>query len=376
MKVLVTDGANRVALAVVRALGRAGAEVAVVEQERFALKMPAAFRSRFASRGDVLPSLGEDGEFVSALAEKAAGYDIVLPVSTNVALACAAHRDRIPARLPVPPLGTLRRANDKSSALAVARKVGVPIPVTYAPEDDEELEEVISRLRLPAVVKLRDDAGTVLEPRQRYAVGRTADEVRRAYATLHALKPFPLIQEKVEGAGYGVGVLAEQGKVLASFAHRRIREYPITGGPSAVCESVVDSRLTGYAASVIAELGWTGVAMVEFKKDDDYRLMEVNPRFWGSMPLATRAGINFPLLLCRRAMGEELGGVAPCEAGLKLRFLALDAAAAWSALRDPERRWSYTLGFLRDALDPGIMDGILDFGDLEASLVYLANHLP
>ena len=85
MKVLVTDGANRVALAVVRALGRAGAEVAVVEQERFALKTPAAFRSRFASKGDVLPSLGEDGEFLSALAEKAAGYDIVLPVSTNVA---------------------------------------------------------------------------------------------------------------------------------------------------------------------------------------------------------------------------------------------------------------------------------------------------
>jgi hypothetical protein len=94
------------------------------------------------------------------------------------------------------------------------------------------------------------------------------------------------------------------------------------------------------------------------------------------MPLAIRAGINFPLLLCRRAMGEELGGVGPVEPGLKLRFLALDAAAAWSALRDPDRRWSYALGFLRDALDPGIMDGIFDRGDLEASLVYLANHLP
>ena len=152
MKVLVTDGANRVALAVVRALGRAGAEVAVVEQERFALKTPAAFRSRFASRGDVLPTLGDDGAFLSALAGKAEGFDIVLPVSTNVSMACAAHRDRIPARLPVPPLAALRRANDKSSALAIARKVGVPIPITYAPEDDEELEEVISRLRLPAVV--------------------------------------------------------------------------------------------------------------------------------------------------------------------------------------------------------------------------------
>lgn len=376
MKVLVTDGANRVALAVVRALGRAGAEVAVVEQARFALKTPASFRSRFVSRHDVLPDLGEDGAFVSALAERAAGYDVVLPVSTNVVLACAAQREKIPARLPVPPVALLRRANDKSAALAVARKVGVPIPVTYAPEDDEELEEVVAGLRLPAVVKLRDDAGTILEPGQRYAIGRTADEVRRAYRSLHALKPFPLIQEKVEGPGYGVGILADKGRVVAAFAHRRVREYPVTGGPSTVCVSVLDDRLTGYAAAVIRELGWTGVAMVEFKKDDDYRLMEVNPRFWGSLPLATRAGVNFPDLLCRQAMGEELGAPPAYDAGLKLRFLPHDAAAAWSALSDPERRWSYTFGFLRDLLDPGMKDGILDAGDLEASLLYLANHLP
>ena len=376
MKVLVTDGANRVALAVIRALGRAGAEVAVVEQERFAQKTPASFRSRFVSRRDVLPTLAEDGAFISALAERAAGYDLVLPVSTNVVLACAAQREKIPARLPVPPLALLRRANDKSAALAVAKKVGVPIPVTYAPEDDEELEDVIARLRLPAVVKLRDDAGTVLEPGQRYSVGRSADEVRAAFRSLHALKPFPLIQEKVEGPGYGVGILAEDGRVLASFAHRRVREYPVSGGPSTICVSVVDERLSGYAAAVIRELGWTGVAMVEFKKDDDYRLMEVNPRFWGSLPLATRAGINFPDLLCRQAMGEPIGGSFPYEAGVKLRFLPLDAAAAWSALRDPQRRWSYSLGFLRDILDPGVRDGILDAGDLEASILYLANRLP
>lgn len=376
MKVLVTDGANRVALAVVRALGRAGAEVAVVEQERFAQKQPAAFRSRYASRHDVLPSLGDDGAFLEALAGCAEGVDIVLPVSTNVSLACAAGRDRIPARLPVPPLAVLRRANDKSAALAVARKAGVPIPVTYAPEDDEELEEVLSRLRLPAVVKLRDDAGTVLEPGRRYAIGRTADEVRAAFRSLHAVKPFPLIQEKVEGSGFGVGVLAEEGRVLASFSHRRIREYPVSGGPSTACVSVVDPRLDGYAAAVIRELGWTGVAMVEFKKDDDYRLMEVNPRFWGSMPLATRSGVNFPDLLCRRAMGQEIGAAPSYPAGVKLRFLPLDAAAAWSATRDPERRWSYPLGFLADLLDWSVVDGILDARDLEASLVYLANHLP
>ena len=55
MKVLVTDAANRVALAVVRALGRAGVEVHAVEQERFAARTPAAFVSRHVSSREVLP---------------------------------------------------------------------------------------------------------------------------------------------------------------------------------------------------------------------------------------------------------------------------------------------------------------------------------
>lgn len=376
MKVLVTDGANRVALAVVRALGRAGATVAVVEQERFAQKTPASFRSRYVSRHDVIPTLGDDGAFLDALVERSAGFDVVLPVSTNVALKVASHIDRFQARVPIPPLITLRRANDKSAALAIARKVGIPIPVTYAPEDDEELEAVASKVRLPAIVKLRDDAGTVLAPGQRYAIGRTPEEVRVAYRRLSAIKPFPLIQEKIEGAGYGVGVLADGGRVLASFAHRRVREYPVTGGPSAACISVVDERLTGYAEAVIRELGWTGVAMVEFKKDDDYRLMEVNPRFWGSLPLATRAGINFPARLCRLATGQVSAPAPVYMPDLVLRFLPLDAAAAVSALRDSGRRWSYLFGFLHDLLDPSVVDGILDPQDLEASLIYLANHLP
>src|SRR5262249_17983580 len=157
--------------AVVRALGRAGAEVAVVEQERFARQTPASFRSRYVSRHDVIPTLGDDGAFLDALVDRAAGFDVLLPVSTNVLMKVAANRDCFKARVPIPPLMTLRRANDKSAALAIARKAGVPIPVTYAPEDEEELDEVASRVRLPAIVKLRDDAGTVLRPGERYAVG-------------------------------------------------------------------------------------------------------------------------------------------------------------------------------------------------------------
>ena len=372
---LVTDGANRVALAVARALGRAGAEVWAAEQEPHARATPATFVSRHVSRREILPPLADEERFIGALAEFAEGADVVLPVSTNVLLACARNPGRLPARVPIPPLATIRRANDKSTVLAVARKAGLPIPVSYAPESDEELDEVIARIRLPAIVKLRDDEGTFLEPGDRYRIARSGEALRSAWAGLHKVRPFPVIQEQVQGDGYGVGVLAQEGRVLASFCHRRVREYPITGGPSAACESVKDARLAGYAEALIRELRWTGVAMVEFKKGDDYRLLEVNPRFWGSLPLATACGLNFPDLLCRMAMGEAVAGPPGVPAGVKLRFLAMDLAAAWSALRDGARRGRYLYGFARDLLDPGVKDGLLDAHDLKASLVYLSNRL-
>lgn len=376
MKVLVTDGANRVALAVVRALGRAGAHVTVVEQERYAVRTPSAFVSRYAGRRDVLPSLEDEEAFIAALARRAADADVILPVSTNVVLACARNRERLPAKLPIPSLATIRRANDKSSALAVARKAGVPIPVTYAPESEEELEEASLRLRLPAVVKLRDDEGTALDPAARYSVCGTSGEIVREWGRFHAIRPFPLVQERVKGDGYGVGVLAKDGRVLASVAHRRVREYPVSGGPSSCCETVSDERLERYASLVIGELGWTGVAMVEFKKDDDYRLMEVNPRFWGALPLAEAAGVNFPDLLVRLALGEEPAVRPVARPGVRLRFLPLDLAAAWTALAHGSLRVRYVAGFLGDLLSCRVRDGILEAGDLKASFTYLAGRLP
>ncbi|MBI2899407.1 MAG: ATP-grasp domain-containing protein [Planctomycetes bacterium] len=351
MKVVVTDANSRVALAVVRALGRAGHRVLAVEQRRFASRTPAAFVSRHVSDRRVLPDL-EDG-FVAALAEVSEDADVVIPVSTNVLLAVA--RERSP-KVPVPPLETMLRANDKMSVLDVARRAGVPVPEIYSP----------GNARFPAVVKMRDDAGTYLDPGERYRIVSDAAEMREALAAF----PSAVVQEKVEGDARGCGFLARDGELLAAFCHRRVREYPIAGGPSAMCESIVDGTLTAHARALARELRWTGVAMAEFKGG---RLLEINPRFWGSLPLALRAGINFPDLLCRMAAGQAVGPVGSYRAGVRLRFLMLDLAAAWQAMR--ARRGRTVGGFLRDLLDPRVSDGILELDDLRASMAYVASRV-
>jgi len=101
--------------------------------------------------------------------------------------------------------------------------------------------------------------------------------------------------------------LARNGDVIAEFMHRRVREVPPTGGPSSVAESWADETLAQHGRRILNHLNWTGAAMVEFKRDlvsGVYYLIEINPKFWGSLGLAIAAGVDFPYLAFQIAAGH------------------------------------------------------------------------
>jgi predicted ATP-grasp superfamily ATP-dependent carboligase len=110
----------------------------------------------------------------------------------------------------------------------------------------------------------------------------------------------------------------------ASFAYRRLREYPASGGPSTLRESVRDPDLRATTERLLSLLGWVGVAMAEFKvdpRDGRPRLLEVNPRFWGSLHHAILCGVDFPWLLCRMAVDGDVDRVEEYRVGVQSRSL-------------------------------------------------------
>lgn len=85
-------------------------------------------------------------------------------------------------------------------------------------------------------------------------------------------------------------------------AHRRIRCMPPAGGSGVVKQTIplAYQGLGDKAERLVAELRWSGPIMVEFKTDVASgipKLMEINGRFWGSLPLAVAAGADFPYLI-------------------------------------------------------------------------------
>jgi predicted ATP-grasp superfamily ATP-dependent carboligase len=157
-----------------------------------------------------------------------------------------------------------------------------------------------------------------------------------------------MLQEYVAGDGYGVELLTDRGRPLAAFQHRRLHEVPITGGASSLRESVrLDPVLYRYATKLLEELRWTGLAMVEFRVGPrGVALMEINGRVWGSLPLAVKSGVDFPLALAGlylpdapTANGPTYGDHPPAL-GKRSRNGALELVWIVSVLRR-KRRYAF-----------------------------------
>jgi predicted ATP-grasp superfamily ATP-dependent carboligase len=156
---------------------------------------------------------------------------------------------------------------------------------------------------------------------------------------------FPLlVQQRIVGPGTGVFLLRWNGRVLATFAHRRLRETPPSGGASVYSESIAaDPELVAGATRLLEKFDWQGVAMLELKRDlatGTPYVMEVNGRLWGSLQLAIDAGVDFPALLVGAALGQFPQQPPTYRTGVRLRSWWGDVNHLLARLRHSAERLS------------------------------------
>lgn len=342
-RVFVTDGMQRKALAAVRGLRASGFSVVVGESTRFA---PALF-SRCADARVVYPSpRAAPDAFVDALeAElRRRPCDVLLPMEEETLLTVLHARARLErlARIPFPPAASIERLRDKALLAALAEGAGVPVPRTVALPPDGNALDAAGELRFPLVVKPRVGAGAY---GLRY-VERPA-ELARCVAEARTRHPHLVLQERIPPGGEALCVtlfLDPAGAARAAFCHRRLREYPVSGGASTWRESVRVPEACAAALRLLRSVGWWGVAHVEFKRaprDGRLYLLEVNPRFAGSLHLAASSGVDFASLLARWALGEEVEAPAYRQ-GVQARWLIPgDVLAFLGRLRRGVLDWDF-----------------------------------
>ena len=324
--VLLTDCKYRSAIAAARTLGRAGWRVVAVQARSDTDVTPPVFSSRYVAERHWIDGSSEDEAYPERLAALAEGYgrSVLLPAGAAT-LNAVSRRPGALARccgFLIAPPEVLDAVNDKAAVHERALALGLRVPKEYAGAPE----------RFPVIVKPRCGEKLGLHAAQRYAVARDASEFSRALDAMRRYDPAPVVQELVRGDGSGACVLLDRdSRLIGAFCHRRIREYPVSGGPSACCESVWMPEKIDAAARLLRSFGFVGLAMAEFKGDC---LLEINPRVWGSFPLTALAGSPIALRYAEAADGETVS-YAPrdYQTGVRMRFLLNDTLATLSLLR-------------------------------------------
>lgn len=318
-------------LSVVRSLGRSGLEVHVA----WCPEDSPARASRYIARAhDVASPEAPPDVALKALTEliEREDFALVIPTNEQTMRPLQQHRALLTDGAPIYLLNdrAFGIAYDKQRTHELAFSVGVPVPRQVVVENVNALSAAAETLGWPLVLKPISSYAPDGRPGQRRNVKKaySSEELAAITAEMDLDDEPVLAQEHVHGRGVGVEVLAADGEILFAFQHERVHE-PLRGGASSYRRSVpVDEALRSASAKLVRALDYTGVAMVEFRVDpaDSARfyLMEINARFWGSLPLALAAGADFPKYLFDLLVHGRRDFPADYEEGIYCRNLIGD----------------------------------------------------
>ncbi len=339
-------------LAVARSLGRRGVEVHAAPGD---IDSP-GLKSRYVSAVHRLPAYAlAPSKWEEALARlvETERIGLVIPVTDSWILRLDRYAARFGRdRLALPSAESLAVLSDKARTRDLAGSVGVPVAEGRLVSRQDDAAALVARYGLPLALKPRT-SHVVGDAREKLSVRIVRTETALAELLASGAADDAVLEAFFEGEGVGVSVLASHGEIALAYQHRRLEEAFEAGASTSRISEAVDPILLTSVEKLVRAAALHGVAMFEFRCDraaGAYVLLEVNPRFWGSLPLALAAGADFPAGLCallgghavRRStyrtgirMGDLTGEYyrrlreadsVPFGRALKLRLTALAAA--------------------------------------------------
>ena len=291
-RVMITAAGTVTAQSLIKALREDGRVDFIAAGDMDALNATRAFVDEFV----LLPRAGA-GDFAQRCAEAAARMQIDLLVPLIVESEFPpidAQRplfDSIGCRLVLPPREIFERTGDKLEFASFLSEIGIPGPATQL------YTAAITVDRFPVYLKPRRGSGSVGTAR---------------VESLHSLHESAgdrsdlIVQEAVAGTEFTVDCFAAApGRVVAAVPRERIA---IKAGVSVKGRTYRHDQIEAIAADVVAKTGITGPANVQgmLRADGSFSIVEMNPRFSGTLALTTASGVNFAAMLLDMVSGKPV----------------------------------------------------------------------
>ena len=186
-------------------------------------------------------------------------------------------------------------ADDKNAICQIAKRIGVPTPFTTSISEHENVAAMADSVRFPCIIKYRNGELMGKKPKERYTVVHDRDAFIRAYTEMQMEDENPIASDYISGHDLGVAVVMNRMHEPVSFlCYESLREYPIQGGPTCYLRTIYSPRMVEYSIRLLQEIGFTGIAMLDFKgTPDNPYFLEINPRLWGSAAITYLSGCDF-----------------------------------------------------------------------------------
>ena len=221
---------------------------------------------------------------------------VYLPVEEDTTLLFYAFLEKhphSPIQFLLPNIDCFTLVRDKSALQNYCCKHNISAPQPFAFSDISALEHDFK----PLIAKPKVGSGSVGllhidKVEQLELLKKFSDTDKERY----------LLQEKIGSTNeiYGAFFLFKNGKICNYYGHRRIRTYPINGGVTVLSVSKNIDILQNIGTALLEKLNWSGFAMIEFISDPSvsdpqkkYKVIEINPRLWGSVMLSEFCGARF-----------------------------------------------------------------------------------
>jgi D-aspartate ligase len=312
----VVIGGEHPGLGIARSLGRRGIPVFVIDDQLCVSQF-----SKYVTRAVRVKDLRDEVRTVEDVLEIGHRYGlegwVLFPTRDETVAAFARHSNRLTGffRVTTGAWDSVRWAWDKKKSYELADRVGIPVPHTYNPRNEGELEALGSRL--PLAVK------PAIKEHFFYATGAKAwraespEQLRLLYKkAAKQIRPEEiLLQEIIPGDGerqYSYCAFFRNGRAEGKLIARRLRQHPREFGRAATyVETAELPEIEDLSERFLRAIDYYGLVEIEFKqdpRDGKFKLLDVNARTWGFHALGGAAGVDFPYLQHADQVGESVEG--------------------------------------------------------------------
>jgi predicted ATP-grasp superfamily ATP-dependent carboligase len=311
-----------------------------------------ASKSKYTYASFTYPSPYVDPRgFVQAVIKAGNRYkaNIFIPIHEEI-FATARHRDLFPQDfiIPISSYENILRAHDKALTMQYAESIGIPIPKTFYVRNINELPSRSEQMEYPALIKLRKSnsaKGVFKVENSESLLSMYSDVIERFNLGNESL---PIIQEYIPGTVYAVSMLFDNGELVAKFTRRNIREKTFGGGTCTKCVSVENKLLESYAETILSSMKWHGVAMLEFKYDEERNagyLLEINPRYHGTISHDIEAGMRIPYWHYLIGLEHDVRVASHYKLGFKSRWIIGDFISLYNHISKTSNKLQWLKDF-------------------------------